>query len=59
MKKEYQIVTRADAKSASIIQEFCQSNGQILLPLVEKIQSASAMVNSVIHEISLKALEAI
>jgi len=59
VKKEYQIVTRADAKSASIIQEFCQSNGQILLPLVEKIQSASAMVNSVIHEISLKALEAI
>lgn len=59
MKKEYQIVTRADEKSASIIQEFCQSNGQILLPLVEKIQSASAMVNSVIHEISLKTLETI
>ena len=59
MKKEYQIVTRADQKSASIIQEFCQSNGQILLPLVEKIQSASAMVSSVIHEISLKTLETI
>jgi len=59
VKKEYQIVTRADEKSASIIQEFCQSNGQILLPLVEKIQSASAMVNSVIHEISLKTLETI
>lgn len=59
MKKEYQIVTRADEQSASIIQEFCQSNGQILLPLVEKIQSASAMVNSVIHEISLKTLETI
>lgn len=59
MKKEYQIVTRADEKSASIIQEFCQTNGQILLPLVEKIQSASAMVNSVIHELSLKTLEMI
>lgn len=59
MKKEYQIVTRADEKSASIIQEFCQSNGQILLPLVEKIQSASAMVSSVIHELSLKTLETI
>jgi putative transposase len=59
VKKEYQIVTRADEKSASIIQEFCQSNGQILLPLVEKIQSASAMVNSVLHEISLQALETI
>ena len=59
MKREYQIVTRADEKSASIIQEFCQSNGQILLPLVEKIQSASAMVSSVIHELSLKTLETI
>ena len=59
MKKEYQIVTRADQKSASIIQEFCQSNGQILLPLVEKIQSASEMVNSVLHELSLKTLETI
>jgi putative transposase len=59
VKKEYQIVTRADERSASIIQEFCRSNGQILLPLVEKIQSASAMVNSVIHEISLKTLETI
>lgn len=38
---------------------FCQSNGQILLPLVEKIESAGPMVNSEIHEISLKALETI
>jgi putative transposase len=59
VRKEYQIVTRADEKSASIIQEFCQTNGQILLPLVEEIQSASAMVNSVIHELSLKTLETI
>lgn len=59
MKKEYQIVSRADEKSAAIIQQFCKSNGQILLPLVEKIQSASELVNSVIHELSLKALETI
>jgi putative transposase len=59
VKKQYHIVHRADDKSASIIQQFCQSNGQILLPLVEKIQSASDMVNSVIHELSLKTLETI
>ena len=59
MKKKYHIVTRADEQSASILQQFCQSNGQILLPLVEKIQSASDMVNSVIHELSLKTLETI
>ena len=49
MKREHHIVSRADEKSASSIGQFCQSNGQILLPLVEKIQSASEMVNSVIH----------
>jgi transposase-like protein len=59
VKKKYHIVTRADEQSASILQQFCQSNGQILLPLVEKIQSASDMVNSVIHELSLKTLETI
>ena len=59
MKKKYHIVTRADEQSASILQQFCQTNGQILLPLVEKIQSASDMVNSVIHELSLKTLETI
>jgi transposase-like protein len=59
VKKQYHIVSRADDRSASIIQQFCQANGQILLPLVEKIQSASEMVNSVIHEVSLKALETI
>jgi putative transposase len=59
VKRQYHIVHRADDKSASIIQQFCQSNGQILLPLVEKIESASQMVNSVIHELSLKTLETI
>ncbi len=59
MKKQYHIVTRADEKSASIIEQFCQTNGQILLPLVDKIRSASDMVNSVIHELSLKTLETI
>ena len=30
MKRQYHIAHRADDKSASIIQQFCQSNGQIL-----------------------------
>lgn len=59
MKKKHHIVTRADERSASILQQFCQSLGQILLPLVEKIQSASDIVNSVMHELSLKTLETI
>jgi transposase-like protein len=57
--KPYQIVTRAAKESAAIIEQFCKTNGQILLPIVSMIQSASQVVDSVIHEIGVKALEAI
>jgi putative transposase len=59
VKKPYHIVTRAEQASASIIEQFCQANGQILLPILEMIQSASQVVNSVIHEVGLKTLEII
>ena len=59
MKKTYHIVTQADRESAEVIQQFCQANGQILLPLVEMIQSASQVVNTVIHEVGLHTLETI
>ena len=51
MKKEYQILTRAEHEAASVIKQFCQANGQILLPIVEMIESASQVVNSVVHEV--------
>ncbi len=57
MKKAYQILTKADRDSASVIQQFCQTNGQILLPIVEMIESASEVVNSVIHEIGRQTIE--
>lgn len=57
MKKDYQILTRAERESATVIQQFCQANGQILLPIVEMIESASQVVNSVIHEIGLQTIE--
>lgn len=57
MKKEYQILTRAERDSASVIQQFCRTNGQILLPIVEMIESASEVVNSVIHEIGRQTIE--
>lgn len=57
MKKEYQILTRAEREAASVIKQFCQTNGQILLPIVELIESASQVVNSVIHEIGLQTIE--
>ena len=59
MKKTYHIVTRAARESAAVIEQFCQSNGQILLPIVNLIQSASHVVETVIHEIGVQTLEMI
>ena len=57
MKKPYHIVTRAPRESASVIEQFCQANGQIPLPILKLIQSASQEVESVIHEIGLQTVE--
>ena len=59
MKKAYQIVTRAEKESAAIIEQFCQNNGQLLLPLVNLIESASQQVESIIHEIGIQTLETV
>ena len=59
MKKTYHIVTRGARESAAVIEQFCQTNGQILLPIVNLIQSASHVVESVIHEIGVQTLEMI
>jgi hypothetical protein len=57
--KPYHIVTRAEKESAAVIEQFCQANGQILLPIVNLIQSASRVVETVIHEIGVQTLETI
>jgi putative transposase len=59
LSKPYQIVTRAAKESAVVIEQFCKANGQILLPIVDMIQSASQVVDTVIHEIGVKTLEII
>lgn len=59
MSKTYQIVTRAAKESAAVIEQFCKANGQILLPIVNMIQSASQVVDGVVHEIGVKTLELI
>lgn len=59
MKKPYHIVTRAATEASGVIEQFCQSNGQILLPIVQLIQSASQVVETVLHEIQVHSLEAI
>ena len=59
MKKTYHIVTRAAKEAAAVVEQFCQANGQILLPLVNLIESASQVVENVIHEIQIQTLETI
>lgn len=59
MKKPYQIVTRAAKESASIVEQFCQANGQILLPIVNLIESASQEVSQIMHQIQMQTLETI
>jgi putative transposase len=59
VKKPYHMVTRAAQESAAVIEEFCQANGQILLPIVNLIQNASHVVETVIYEIGHQTLEQI
>ena len=59
MNKTYHIVTRAAKESAEVIEQFFQTNGQLLLPIVNLIESASQVVETVIHEIGIQTLEMI
>lgn len=59
MRKPYHIVTRAGRESAAVIEQFCRANGQILLPLLDLIENASQVVETVIHEIGHQTLEQI
>lgn len=59
MKKPYHIVTRAARDSAAVIEQFCQANGQILLPILSLIDNASHVVETVIHEVGHQILEQI
>ena len=57
MNKTYHIVTRAEKESAEVIEQFFQTNGQMLLPIVNLLESASQVVETVIHEIGVQTLE--
>ncbi len=59
MSQTYQIVTRAAKESAAIVEQFCKANGEILLPILGMIESASQVVDTVVHEIGMKTLEVI
>jgi hypothetical protein len=58
VKKPCQIVTRAAKELAAVVEQFCQSNCLILLPIVNLIESSQVM-EQVIHEIQIQTLETI
>jgi hypothetical protein len=53
------MVTRAAQESAAVIEQFCQSNGQILLPILNLMETASQIVDGAIHEIGHRMIERI
>jgi putative transposase len=59
VKRPYHIVTRAARESAAVIEQFCRANGQILLPILNLIENAGQVVETVIHEIGHQTLEQI
>lgn len=47
MSTSYRVVMHAAKEPAAIIEQFCKANGQIRLPIVDMIQSASQVVDGV------------
>jgi hypothetical protein len=59
VQKPCHIFTAAARESATVIEQFCQANHQILLPILNLIQIASQAVETAIHEIGDQMLEQI
>ena len=49
------MVSRVAREPAAVIEQFCQANGQILLPIVNLIQNAGQVVETVIYEFERRA----
>jgi putative transposase len=59
VKKTYHIVNREEKSAAASIEQFAQSNGQLLLPLIELITQARIAVDEVISSVGRKTIETI
>jgi putative transposase len=59
VKKTCHIVNRDEQSAAASLEQFAKSNGQLLLPLVERISEARIAVDEVISSIGRKTIETI
>lgn len=59
MKRKYHVVSSRSKGAAKTIQNFCQANGQMLLPLVDLISQARLAVDEVIEQAGRSLIETI
>ncbi len=59
MKKPYQMVSRDEQNAAATLERFAQSNGQLMLPLVELITHSRTAVDEVLQQIGRQTVELI
>lgn len=57
MKRKYHVVSKGSKRAKKVIHKFCQSNGQILLPLVDLICEARLAVDEMIEQAGRSLLE--
>ena len=59
MKRKYHAVNSGSKRAAKTIQNFCQANGQLLLPLADLISEARLAVDEVIDQAGHSLIETI
>ena len=59
MKRNYHVIDQQDKKAERELEQFCQANGQLLLPLVELMEQARLAVDQVIEQVGRKTIETI
>ena len=59
MKRKYHVVNSSSKGAAKTIRNFCQANGQMLLPLVDLISEARLAVDEIIDQAGRSLIETI
>lgn len=59
MKRKYHVVSKGSKQAGKVIQQFCQHNGQVLLPLIDLISEARLAVDEIIDQAGRSLIETI